>query len=102
LFDRNGLSLGGMQDYCRFFTESLEDLLNYAYHRKSMKEKDTTQQDFHGDTAPMSAEALNKVGTAYKVYSAIFPALQAWTMLDSLIPFSPGYMMVAWGTKKAA
>ena len=30
-----------MDDYCRLFTESLEDLLNYAYHRKSMKEKDT-------------------------------------------------------------
>jgi SAM-dependent methyltransferase len=102
LFDRNGLVLSGMQDYCRFFTESIEDLLNYAYHRKSMKGKATEQQDFHGDTAPMSAEALNKVGTAYKVYSAIYPALRAWTMLDNLIPFSPGYMMVAWGTKKAA
>ena len=81
---------------------SLEDLLNYAYHRKSMKGKDTEQQDFHGDTAPMSAEALNKVGTAYRLYSAVYPALRAWTMLDNLIPFSPGYMMVAWGRKKAA
>jgi ubiquinone/menaquinone biosynthesis C-methylase UbiE len=102
LFERHGLILSGMQDYCRFFTESIEDLLNYAYHRKSMQGKATEQQDFHGDTAPMSAEALNKVGTAYKLYSAVYPALRAWTMLDHLIPFSPGYMMVAWGTKKAA
>ena len=29
----------GQDDYCRFFTESLEDLLNFAYHRKAMKEK---------------------------------------------------------------
>ena len=63
----------GQETYCRFFTESLEDLLNYAYHRKAMKAKDTKEQDFHGDTAPMSAEALNKVGTAYKVYSAVYP-----------------------------
>ena len=102
LFERNGLVLAGTDDYCRFFTESIEDVLNYAYHRKSMKGKDTEQQDFHGDTAPMSAEALNKVGTAYKLYSAVYPALRAWTMLDHLIPFSPGYMMVAWGKKKAA
>jgi SAM-dependent methyltransferase len=102
LFERHGLVLAGTDDYCRFFTESIEDLLNYAYHRKSMKGKDTEQQDFHGDTAPMSAEALNKVGTAYKLYSAVYPALRAWTMLDHLIPFSPGYMMVAWGKKKAA
>ena len=58
-------------------------------------------QDFHGDTAPMSADALNKVGTAYKVYSAIYPALRAWTLLDRLIPFSEGYMAVAWGRKVA-
>ena len=42
-----------------------------------------------------------KVGTAYKVYSAVYPALRAWTMLDQLIPFSEGYMMVAWGKKAA-
>ena len=28
--------------------------------------------------------------------------LRAWTLLDNIIPFSPGYMMVAWGKKKAA
>ena len=90
-----------MDDYCRLFTESLEDVLNYGYHRKAMKAKDTAEQDFHGDTAPMRAEALNKVGTAYKVYSAVYPALRAWTMLDHLIPFTRGYMLVAWGRKAA-
>jgi hypothetical protein len=102
LMERHGIEVQGMDDYCRLFTESLEDVLNYAYHRRSMQAKDTKEQDFHGDTAPMSAEALNKVGTAYKVYSAVYPALRAWTMLDHLIPFSPGYMMVAWGRKRAA
>jgi SAM-dependent methyltransferase len=102
LMERHGLEVKAMDDYCRFFTESLEDLLNYAYHRKSMQAKETREQDFHGDTAPMSAEALNKVGTAYKVYSAVYPALRAWTLLDNLIPFSPGYMLVAWGRKRAA
>ncbi|MGH7514858.1 MAG: class I SAM-dependent methyltransferase [Gemmatimonadales bacterium] len=101
LMERHGLRVQGQTSYCRFFTESLEDLLNYAYHRKAMKGKDTKEQDFHGDTAPMSADALNKVGTAYKVYSAVYPALRAWTMLDRLIPFSEGYMMVAWGKKAA-
>lgn len=102
LMERHGVEVHGIDDYCRLFTESLEDLLNYAYHRKSMQSKESKEQDFHGDTAPMSAEALNNVGTAYKVYSAVYPALRAWTMLDNLIPFSSGYMMVAWGRKKAA
>ena len=101
IMERHGIRVQGQATYCRFFTESLEDLLNYAYHRKAMKAKDTSEQDFHGDTAPMSADALNKVGTAYKVYSAIYPALRAWTMLDGLIPFSEGYMMATWGKKAA-
>ena len=63
--------------------------------------QDPAQQDFHGDTAPMSGDALQKVGTAYKVYSALYPALRGWTLLDKLIPFNPGYMMVAWGKKAA-
>ena len=96
---RHGLTVRKVDDYCRIFTESLEDLLNYAYHRKAMQGKKPAEQDFHGDTAPMSAEALDKVGTAYKVYSAIYPALRGWTMLDRLIPFSPGYMMVATARK---
>ena len=101
LMERHGLTVRKVDDYCRIFTESLEDLLNYAYHRKAMAGKKPAEQDFHGDTAPMSAEALNKVGTAYKVYSAIYPALRGWTLLDRLIPFSPGYMMVARAYKAA-
>ncbi len=38
--ERHGLVVQGQDDYCRFFTESLEDLLNFAYHRKAMKGKD--------------------------------------------------------------
>jgi SAM-dependent methyltransferase len=101
MMERHGVRVEGTSDYCRFFTESIEDLLNYAYHVKSMKGKSTTEQDFHGDTAPMSAEALNKVGGAFKAYSAVYPLLRAWTMLDNLIPFTAGYMTVAWGTKQA-
>ena len=86
LMQRHGLTVRSVDDYCRIFTESLEDLLNYAYHRKAMKDKQPSDQDFHGDTAPMSAEALNKVGTAYKVYSAIYPALRG---VDHARPADP-------------
>jgi SAM-dependent methyltransferase len=101
ILERHGLHVEGQESYCRLFTESLEDLLNYAYHRKATEGKQTEEQDFHGDTAPMSAEALNKVGLAYRVYTAVFPALRAWTMLDHLIPFTSGYMMATWGRRAA-
>ena len=36
LMERHGIEVAGIESYCRLFTESLEDLLNYAYHRKAM------------------------------------------------------------------
>ncbi len=44
---------------------------------------------------------LPLTGSREGLFSAIFPALRAWTMLDSLIPFNPGYMMATWGRKAA-
>jgi SAM-dependent methyltransferase len=46
LMQRHGLEVQGIESYCRLFTESLEDLLNYAYHRKAMQGKAAQEQDF--------------------------------------------------------
>lgn len=99
ILERHGMTVLGETDYCRFFTECLEDLLNFAYHRKSVKKKPEGEQDFHGDTAPMSEEALEKVGLSYRIYSAVYPLLRLWTLLDYLIPFTRGYMTVIWAEK---
>jgi len=48
-----------------------------------------------------SRRRVTRVGTAYKVYSAIYPALRAVDLLDRLIPFYRGVQMVAWGKKVA-
>jgi hypothetical protein len=56
-------------------------------------------QDFHGDTAPMSA-GRSTGGHRVRGLFRGCPA-RAWTMLDHLIPFTSGYMMVAWGRKQA-
>src|SRR5215207_7952671 len=44
LMGRHGLTVRSVDSYCRLFTESLEDLLNYAYHRKAMKGKRASEQ----------------------------------------------------------
>ncbi len=46
LMQRHGIQLEGMQSYCRFFTEFVEDLLNYAYHRKAMKGRTRRSRTF--------------------------------------------------------
>jgi SAM-dependent methyltransferase len=102
LFRANGVEVQGEAGYCRFFTEFLEDLLNFVYHRKAAAATPEGGEDFHGATAPMSEDALKQVGLAYRVFAAVHPLLRLWTTLDALIPFDPGYMMVMWGKKKAS
>jgi SAM-dependent methyltransferase len=98
-----GLEVQGVDTYSRFFTETLEDVLNFGYHKKATKGKPKEEQDFHGTTSPMSGEALHKVGLAYRAYSAVYPALKLWTQLDRVIkPVSPGYMLAMWARKPAA
>jgi SAM-dependent methyltransferase len=102
LFVDSGLEVLGEDTYCRFFTEFLEDMLNFAYHRKSAAEQPEADQDFHGSTAPMSEQALSNVGLAYRVFTAVHPLLRLWTALDVLIPFTGGYMLSMWGRKLGA
>lgn len=102
MFLANGLEVLGHDDYCRLFTEFLEDVLNFAYHRKSAAKQSEAGQDFHGSTAPMSEDALSNVGLAYRVFAAVHPLLRLWTALDQIIPFSRGYMLVMWGRKPTA
>jgi hypothetical protein len=67
--------------------------------RPALPDDDKFSPKFLGGTSLMRLIALNKVGTATNPL-AVCPA-PAHTMLDRLIPFSEGYMMVAWGKKAA-
>lgn len=91
LFAANGWRVEKVGDYCRFFSEVLEDVLNWAFRRKA---KRRGAESFHGDTAPTSQQSISNVGPAYRAYEVVYPLLRAWTALDALIPFSRGYMVV--------
>ncbi len=96
LMQRHGLTVLSVDDYCRIFTESLEDLLNYAYHRKAMEGKQPAEQDFHGDTAPDVGRGAGQGGDGVQGVLRHLPRCSAaGPCSTSLIPFSPGYMMVA-------
>lgn len=116
-FARAGLRLEALDTYSRFFGETVEDGLNFLYHRKVARNGEEHghahrdehagghehegEQDFHGATSPMSEESFAKVGLAFRLYSLAFPAIKAVTMLDRLIPFSAGYMLVSRARKDA-
>ena len=75
--------------YSRFFTELIELVINFAYvmvlSKKSKRERP------EGKIAPGSSEELASMGRQYKLYSKVFPILDAVSKLDRLLPFSKGY-----------
>ena len=99
-FQSAGLQIEALDTYSRFFAEATEDVLNFAYHRKAAKKQaEPADDDFHGTTSPMSEEAFSKVSLSFRLYSLAYPFIKAFTLLDGLIPFSSGYMLVCRATK---
>ena len=91
LFAENGWAVERVGDYCKFFSETLEDFLNALFQRKTAR---PGTKDFHGNTAPTSRASLQKAGLAYRAYGIVLPLLRAWAALDALLPRSRGYMIV--------
>jgi SAM-dependent methyltransferase len=74
--------------YSRFFTEMMELVINFGYVFVLSRKKGTTEA---GHIAPTSAGELQTHGSAYRLYSAVFPLMRAITVLDRLRPRGPYY-----------
>jgi SAM-dependent methyltransferase len=76
--------------YSRFFTEGIELALNFAYVKvlgRSPEGNDPPE----GEIAPTSADKLDNVGGAWKLYRRVFPLLRGVSRLDGLLPGDGGY-----------
>ncbi len=88
-----GLELEHIGSYSRFFTEVVETSLNYVYHRSAGKRNNDRQaQSFHGSTSPSTGRDFAAVDNEFRTYSAFYPVLRGFSLLDRLIPFTEGYM----------
>lgn len=76
--------------YSRFFTEGIELALNFAYVRVLGRSPDGDRPR-EGEIAPSSADQLENVGAAWKLYRLLFPVLRGVSRLDGLLPGSDGY-----------
>ena len=75
--------------YSRFFTELIELMINFAY--VMVLSKKSKRQRPEGRIAPGTSEELNAMGKQFRLYSKVFPILNAITKLDRLLPFLTGY-----------
>ncbi len=83
----------------RFFSEGLELLVNFFYVRFLAKPKPGRLRDGH--IRPMSEAEFKARRLFFQVYSLIYPFFWLTSRLDSLISFSPGYLLFVWAKKPA-
>ncbi|MBK5188325.1 MAG: class I SAM-dependent methyltransferase [Gemmatimonadaceae bacterium] len=82
------LRLVGTREYVRFFSYALDTSLNAASGRASDA---STMRTAKGTVSRKSGEEKPVSGAAKLMY----PAMRAFVALDSLLPFTRGYMLVA-------
>jgi SAM-dependent methyltransferase len=84
-----GLQPTSSGSYSRFFTELIELMINFAYVMVLSKKSKEARPE--GRIAPGSSEELRSMGGQFKLYSRVFPILNAVTKLDRLLFFLSGY-----------
>jgi SAM-dependent methyltransferase len=74
--------------YSRFFTELIELGINFTYVKLLSKKKTGAGA---GTIAPGTGDQLRRVEKQVKLYSLVYPFLNAVSKLDRLMPFVTGY-----------
>lgn len=95
-FQKAGLEIEALNTYSRFFTEVVEDTLNFLYHVQALRKSRgalSAGGAFHGMTSPASEAGFKDVGRAFQLYSLLFPVIKGIASLDRLLWFRPGYML---------
>lgn len=85
-----GLAPEAQGAYSRFFTEAIELAINFAYV-KVLGRSPEGEAPREGEIAPTSAEQLEQVGVAWRLYRRVYPILRAASRLDALLPGRGGY-----------
>jgi SAM-dependent methyltransferase len=84
--------------YARFFTETLELVINFAYVKiLSRRSKAKVEK---GQIAPQTLEQVKSVEKTLKMYSVLYPFLAIVSKLDILDPFGRGYAVVVAARKE--
>jgi SAM-dependent methyltransferase len=87
-----GLVVVSTGSYARFFVETLELAINFAYVKiLSRRSKSPVAA---GVIAPSTIEQLKSVEKSYKMYARIYPFVWALSQLDRLLVWDSGYCVI--------
>jgi len=76
------------REYCGSFSEGLDIALNAALERRSAGSPRSAKG------ALVTDSDLTKLEKEYRVLSAVYPALRAWSALDVLLPLQSRYRLI--------
>ena len=101
MLEKIGFNILRSGSYCRFFSETIELILNavYAFMNKKKAKLEGKQGKLEVSYRPVSQEDVKRDKSILKMYKYIFPILKCISKLDFFLFFTPGYVMYMQGRK---
>jgi SAM-dependent methyltransferase len=96
--DKGGFAIQASTSFGRFFSEAIELGINFGYffllsrkqHRGGIK----------GGISPNSESDVARYAKSLQLYALIYPVVKTIALLDKLIPFTQGYILMVAAKKK--
>jgi SAM-dependent methyltransferase len=97
---RSGFRPDRDRTYAKFFSESLELILNFLYVKLLRPGSAETLRD--GRIRPTTAGEFSSRRGAFRLYSIVYPLVWMASQLDRLLAFQAGYSLIVWATKSGS
>jgi SAM-dependent methyltransferase len=94
-----GFSIFSVKNFSRFFTESLELILNVFYIKVFRPKVSAPLRDGH--IRPTTSEEFYSKKKAFRLYSLLYPIIWLLSGLDRALFFLKGYGLIIWAKRTA-
>lgn len=96
--DKGSFSVKKFTSFSRFFSEAIELGINFGYFFLLSRKKH--RGGVKGGISPESGDDVARHEKSLKLYSLIYPVVKTIALLDKLIPFTQGYILMVSAEKK--
>ena len=96
--DKGGFAVQESTTFSRFFSEAIELGVNFGYFFLLNRKKN--RGGIKGGISPESGDDVSRHAKSLKLYSLIYPVVKTIALLDTLIPFTQGYILMVSAKKK--
>ncbi len=90
--DKGGFTVKESTSFSRFFSEAIELGINFGYFFLLNRKKH--RGGIKGGISPESGDDVARHAKSLKLYSLIYPVVKTIALLDKLIPFTRGYILM--------